>query len=218
MTLRLPSPVCRWNPPGKPAPGGTAPGLPVGWLAGFTLIELILVMAVLATVLAVAAPSLSRFFQGRKVEEEAMRFLALTRYAQSRAVAEGVPMLLWIDTGAGRYGLQAEWTWQEADPRALEYAMDPSVRAEVEPAAVTRSPADLSAAAWAQVFRTLEGQTTPDRYVLRFTPDGLPGPLSPERIRFVQETDTGETVAVVRRNRNRLAYELETYEVPDAQR
>lgn len=175
-------------------------------------------MAVLATVLAVAVPSLSRFFQGRKVEEEALRFLALTRYAQSRAVAEGTPMVLWLDTESRRYGLRAEWTWEETDPRAVEYELDPSVRVEVESTARPQGPSDSQAAAWVQVFRGLEGQTQPNRYVLRFTPDGLPGPTSPERIRFIQETETSETVAVIRRDRNRLAYELETYEVPGTQR
>ena len=61
--------------------------------AGFTLLELILVMATLAIVLSVAAPSLARFFRGRSLDSEARRFLTLTRYGQSRAVAEGEPMV-----------------------------------------------------------------------------------------------------------------------------
>src|SRR5262249_35221447 len=64
----------------------------------FTLIELILVMTLLAIVLAIASPALSRFFKGRGLDNEARRFLALTRHAQSRAVGEGVPMVLWFDT------------------------------------------------------------------------------------------------------------------------
>ena len=74
----------------------------------FTLVELILVMATLATALAFAAPRLSNFFRGRTLDSEGRRFLALTRYGQSRAVSEGVPMILWIDRDKGTYGLRAQ--------------------------------------------------------------------------------------------------------------
>src|SRR5438128_11617175 len=62
--------------------------------AAFTLIELILVMALLMIVLAVSAPSLQGFFKGRNLDSEARRILGLTKYGQSRAVSEGIPMLL----------------------------------------------------------------------------------------------------------------------------
>src|SRR5437867_13133540 len=75
---------------------------------GFTLIELILVMALLAIVMAFSAPALTSFFRGRTLDSEARRFMALTRYGQSRAISEGVPMMLWIDTRRGTYGLQEE--------------------------------------------------------------------------------------------------------------
>ncbi|NJM55576.1 MAG: prepilin-type N-terminal cleavage/methylation domain-containing protein, partial [Verrucomicrobiae bacterium] len=57
----------------------------------FTLIELMLVMALLIVTTTFLAPQLSEFFRGRSLDSEAKRFLALTRLAQSRAVAEGVP-------------------------------------------------------------------------------------------------------------------------------
>jgi type II secretion system protein H len=63
-------------------------------LRAFTLIELILVMTILLVVMAVAFPSLRGFFRGRNLDSEARRILALTRYGQSRAVAEGVPVVL----------------------------------------------------------------------------------------------------------------------------
>lgn len=176
--------------------------------AGFTLIELILVLAVLAIVLGVAAPSLARFFHGRKVEEEARRFLALTRYGQSRAVAEGMPMILWMDPENRRYGLEAEVTFGEPDPQARVYEMDQSLRLEV----------DLPQTTGIGLDGILTARRPDRRLVIRFTPEGFPGLESPERIRFVQETDTDETVAVVRLTRNRLAYEMETYEVPASAR
>src|SRR5438270_8363826 len=63
----------------------------------FTLVELILVMTLLLIVMCVALPSLKGFFRGRNLDSEARRFLSLARYGQSRAVSEGVPMVLWID-------------------------------------------------------------------------------------------------------------------------
>src|SRR5437016_14129570 len=79
--------------------------------AAFTLIELILVMAMLLIVLAVAAPSLSKFFRGRTLDSEARRFVSLTRYGQSRAVSDGVPSGFWIDPNQGSHGLEQE-TWR----------------------------------------------------------------------------------------------------------
>jgi type II secretion system protein H len=76
-------------------------------LRAFTLIELILVMTILLVVMAVAFPSLRGFFRGRNLDSEARRILALTRYGQSRAVAEGVPVVLWIDSKQRTYGLEA---------------------------------------------------------------------------------------------------------------
>ena len=74
----------------------------------FTLIEFILVMALLMTVMAFAAPTLSNFFRGRKLSSEARRFVTLARYGQSRAVSEGSPMMLWLDRTDGSYGLRSE--------------------------------------------------------------------------------------------------------------
>src|SRR6266496_4510628 len=98
---------------------------------GFTLIELIVVMMLLAIVLAISAPSLSRFFRSRSLESEARRFMALTRHAQSRAVSEGVPMVLWVETKERWYGLNADKTFIENDPRAEQFNMDDTLQVEV---------------------------------------------------------------------------------------
>lgn len=66
--------------------------------AGFTLLELILVMLILATVLAMAAPSLRGFFGSRQSEDAAAQILALTQFARSQAISEGVVYRLNFDT------------------------------------------------------------------------------------------------------------------------
>ena len=73
----------------------------------FTLIELILVMALLATFLALSAPSLKRSFRQRGLEQEATQLLAATEYARDEAVSQGVPMSVWIDPASGSFGVQA---------------------------------------------------------------------------------------------------------------
>lgn len=81
---------------------------------GFTLIELIVVMTLLATVLAISAPWLSGFFRSRTLQDEARRFLALARFAQREAVARGEPMVVWIDANflpqeqRGAFGVRPE--------------------------------------------------------------------------------------------------------------
>lgn len=55
-----------------------------------TLLELILVMVILSTVLAMAAPSLRGFFASRRGDDAAAQILALTQFARSQAISEGI--------------------------------------------------------------------------------------------------------------------------------
>lgn len=74
----------------------------------FTLIELIVVMALLSIIALITAPSLSRFFRGNELLDQARQFLALTRYARSQAASTGIPMVFWIDEQQNEYGLRAQ--------------------------------------------------------------------------------------------------------------
>jgi len=78
----------------------------------FTLIELILVLALLVIITSIAAPSMANFVRGRALDSEARRMIALMHAAQSRAVSEGLPMVLWVDEKQNAYGMQAETTGQ----------------------------------------------------------------------------------------------------------
>lgn len=60
---------------------------PVGTKA-FTLLELILIMIILCTVLAMAAPSLRGFFSSRQLNDITEQILAMTRYAKVQSVFE----------------------------------------------------------------------------------------------------------------------------------
>jgi len=69
----------------------------------YTLLELVLVLAIIASTLAMVAPALSGFARGRRAEEAARQFVSLTRWARSQAVTDGVSYQLIVDPTAGQW-------------------------------------------------------------------------------------------------------------------
>ena len=90
----------------------------------FTLIELVLVLALLVIITSIALPRMSGFVRGRALDAEARRMLALTHAAQSRAVSEGMPMVLWVDEKGGTYGMEAETSGTGGDLKAENLTLD----------------------------------------------------------------------------------------------
>ena len=99
---------------------------------GFTLVELILVLALLVIVTSLAAPALSNFVRGRALDSEARRLAALMHAGQSRAVSEGLPMMLWIDEKTGNYGLEAETSGVNGDAKAENLTVDSTLVVAVQ--------------------------------------------------------------------------------------
>jgi len=97
----------------------------------FTLIELILVLALLVIITSIAVPAMSRFIRGRALDSEARRMSALMHAGQSRAVSEGMPMMLWVDEKAGAYGLEAETSGQNGDAKAENLTVDSTLQISV---------------------------------------------------------------------------------------
>ncbi len=166
--------------------------------AGFTLIELVLVMAILIAVLSVSGSSLTSFFRGRSLDAEAKRFLALTRHAQSRAVSEGLPMSLWIDTKERKYGLEIAAGLVEEDESAAEFNLGRDIEIEVT---------------WpAGAIRPRRNETA-----LQFGPDGFIDENNPELI-TVREKDKDSDAIYIVPAFNRLNYEITTNNVYAARR
>lgn len=65
---------------------------------GFTLIELILVMAIIGAMLAIVAPSLGRLRSQTRVADTAAQVRSMVELARARAVADGRPYRVVIDT------------------------------------------------------------------------------------------------------------------------
>ena len=175
---------------------------------GFTLIELILVMALLTVVISLTAPRLSRFFHGRTLDSEARRLLALTRSGQSRAVSEGIPMDLWVDTEEGTFGLEAEPSYETSDPKAVDFELDSGLQLEVV-AKTVAAPANTvtmnrnQQASIASVARVnLVHASLP---TIRFLPDGSIGEASPQKLHLTS-TDGGSLWLA--QSRDGLSYEI----------
>jgi len=163
-------------------------------------------MALLVIVIAVSAPSLSRFMRGRTLDSEARRFVSLTRYGQSRAVSEGVPVVLWINTRQGSYGLRQEAGYFEQDAKAVDFLLGKDLRLEV-----AGLPAQLGPLAQARASR----QTDPNSPMLRFPPDGFIDETSPQSV--VIRDQSGESIWITQ-SRNRLNYEIHTNVLQNASR
>jgi prepilin-type N-terminal cleavage/methylation domain-containing protein len=76
--------------------------------AGFTLLELVLVMLLVSLVMGMAAPSLRGFLIGRKSADAAAQVLALAHYARTQAVSAGAVCRLNVDPAARVYWLTME--------------------------------------------------------------------------------------------------------------
>lgn len=167
---------------------------------GFTLVELVLVMVLLTVVASLVAPRMSSFFRGRALSAEAQRFLSLTHYAQSRAVAEGVPVLLWIDPRRSAYGLEVQGAHTTGLEHDVRYEADPSVTLQLP--AVTDAPVS-------------EDDDEPlglpaDLAAIRFTPDGYFDEVSVRQIILRQGDEAALEIAP---KANRLGYEIRPYNV-----
>lgn len=91
------------------------------------MIEMILVMALLSAIFALASPSLSRFFKGRTILEEARRFLEVTRFAQAQAASLSVPLEVWHDPTERQYGISPLAGYQLDIKEALLLTYDETI-------------------------------------------------------------------------------------------
>ena len=170
-------------------------------------------MALLTIVISLTAPSLSRFFHGRTLDSEARRLLSMTRSGQSRAVAEGIPVDLWVDASAGSFGLEAEPSFDSSDPKAMEFTLDGGLKIEVVNRTVV-APVDtlnrnrrVSTASTPRVVLARSSLPT-----IRFLPDGSIGDNSPQML-CLTSTDGGSLWLA--QSRDGLTYESRSTDKSD---
>ena len=183
------------------------PGVRCGRQA-FTLVELLLVMSLLVIILSITAPTLGNFFRGRTLDSEARRLLSLTRYGQSRAVSEGIPMTLWLDSKDRDYGLEGEVGFNDLDTKQVLFTLDKDIDMEVILAPRSASRMLNSNRSKAENYRNLSGMNANRRNLpmIRFLPDGSIAEESPSRVQLMNRE--GERL-FVGLSRYRLRYEIQ---------
>ena len=134
--------------------------------SGFTLIELILILALLVIITSLAAPAMANFIRGRALDSEARRLFALMHAAQARAVSEGVPIVLWVDQKQNAYGTSQETPGKNGDLDAETLPMDSTL----------------------QIAALNTGTSTPTTFnnlpAIRFLPDGTIDENSPQTLQL----------------------------------
>ena len=167
----------------------------------FTLVELLLVMAIMIATMSIAAPTLANFFRGRSLDSEARRLLSLTHAGQSRAVYEGVPVMLWIDTDRREYGLKEEAGWSDSDPKAVEFALDKDLQFEIMRTPQTNSKQVVNTAV-NEAQRRANPRGLPE---IRFLSDGTVDETSPVVVRLYDRDNTSRYLVLAT---NRVNYEI----------
>jgi Tfp pilus assembly protein FimT len=147
--------------------------------SAFTLVELILVMTIMVMILSLVFPHLKGFFLGRNLDNEALRFLALTRYGQSRAINEGVPVELWVNPRDGSYGLEALSGYTETKTKPEQYRVDSGVQIALSPSSSMLTHSNY----WSQTTSHFGAITK-----IRFQPDGFISDASPQNVYLRQGT------------------------------
>lgn len=171
--------------------------------SAFTLVELIIVMTLLIVVVSVAAPSLGNFFRGRAVEAEARRMLSLSRLGQSRAAAEGVPMVLWVDTAEKKYGLEEDSSFTDNDTKAVEYKIDGNVTIEIGANDAARAAFTANT-----LFGSLQSSSKHASLPqIRFQPDGTIDDVSRETFRLMDREGGSLWLTI---SSNRMNYEIQS--------
>ena len=169
----------------------------------FTLIELILVLALLVVITSLTAPAMARFIRGRALDTEARRMVALMHLAQSRAVSEGAPMILWVNDKTGAYGVAAESSGQTSIPTTGQMTT-PATGQNGDPQAENLT---MDSALTISVLNTgTTGQTLfNNQPAIRFLADGTVDESSPQTLKL---TDSDGFSRWLVETRLRTGYEI----------
>jgi len=77
----------------------------------FTLLEILIVLAIIAILVGMVAPNLRAFARGRTISDEARQIVAMARYAEAQSIADAAPYRLNIDSDGVWLTTQAAGTW-----------------------------------------------------------------------------------------------------------
>lgn len=154
-----------------------------GRAPAFTLIEFVVVIALLASLMALVAPRLAGSIRRRNLEQEAARLVALTEFGRDQAVSQGVPMEIWLDSETSWFGLRAQPGWPARPEAPVEFQLSEDVQFDLG-----RSPG-----------------STEIRTIIAFAPDGY---LEAESIPELWLRDRSDSTLAIVRMTNDWGYEV----------
>ena len=155
--------------------------------SAFTLIELVLVLALLVVVVSIVVPHMTGFIRGQALSSEVRRVASVMHAGQARAVSEGVPVMFWLDQKQNRYGIELESSGKNGDLKAQSFTADENVQLAVLNTGIGT----------AVTFKNLPA--------VRFMPDGSVDEGSPGTI---QLKDSGGRSLWLMESSNRNGYEI----------
>jgi prepilin-type N-terminal cleavage/methylation domain-containing protein len=177
--------------------------------SAFTLLELILVMAIIAIVAAAIIPSFRAFALGRTSSNTATDIIGLANYARTQAAAEGRTYRLNFDPASGEFWLTAQAGgmfippsndfgdhYRVADGMHMDVVVNPQATTGVLPAAVDQQ--EQPTQAFGPVTQSGTGQ--PNTLIQRMHQGGLyvefqpSGRTDPAQIRLTNSV--GDTIDI----------------------
>ncbi len=161
----------------------------------FTLVELILVMALLVVFLGIVVPSVSRSLRQRNLEQEAARLLALTEYGRDEAMGQGVPMDVWIDVDNKSFGVEPKPGYSGTATRTKTFQLNDDMHFDPITGGLTVKPgtgAGLTGVPAAPPVQPTHGGIT----AAEFAPDGTLDPGSVATVRLADRTNSGVSVTL----------------------
>jgi prepilin-type N-terminal cleavage/methylation domain-containing protein len=152
----------------------------------FSLLELLVVLALLTALGALVGPGLARFTTGRAADEEMRRLHALLDYARAEASSRGARTTVWIGADGLSYGIEADLS--ALVPRRFETAERVTISARNE-----------------------DNSVVPGRATFVFWPDGMPDETNPARIVLLLDGEPLHTIAL---DETATRYEVTTDAAP----
>lgn len=163
--------------------------------SGFTLIELVIVMLIIAIMSGLLAPAIFRFAAGRGVDNFARRIVGAAQYARAQSISEARVYRLNFDRNTGQFWLTADagggnfqppsgdFNQRYSAPDGVKMQLVQNAEAPPSPVVMLPWPSNIQPQAYTQPAELLDGTQAGTGSIWTF----------PQSATFVQFQPTGRT-------------------------